>query len=152
MQATNSATELEQGLPLAIIRIAKQLRAVTARTPDEAWAVLLLYKVREHGPCRVSELAGQVGLDTSTVSRYVARLSKNGHLERTEDPADGRAALLALTPRGRRLLKAATQARNDLIHQAVADWSDDELRTLHTLTERLAGALETKHATGTESR
>ncbi|MQA04120.1 MAG: MarR family transcriptional regulator [Streptosporangiales bacterium] len=144
------ATDLEHGLPLALMRIGRQLKAVTARTPDEAWAVLLLHKVRENGHCRVSELAAQAGLDTSTVSRHVARLEKNGHLERTEDPADRRASQLALTPRGRRMLKAATQARIDLIHQAVADWSEDELRTLCALTDRLAAALE-EHVPGTES-
>lgn len=143
------ATDLEQGLPLALMRIGRQLKAVTARTPDEAWAVLLLHKVRENGPCRVSELAAQAGLDTSTVSRHVARLTKNGYLERTDDPDDRRASQLALTPRGRRMLKAATQARIDLIHQAVAGWSEDELRALCTLTERLAVALE-EHVPGTE--
>lgn len=132
------------------MRIGRQLKAVTARTPDEAWAVLLLHRVQEHGPCRVSELAAQVGLDTSTVSRHTARLVKNGHVARTDDPDDRRAARLVVTAKGRRLLTAATLARNEVIHAAVADWSDDELHTFCTLIERLADALD-DNTTGTES-
>lgn len=150
MQATKSARDLERGLPVALMRIGRQLKAVTARTPDEAWAVLLLHKIKESGPCRVSDLADQIGLDTSTVSRYVARLSKSGNIERTGDPDDRRAARLALTPKGRRLLNTATQARVDLIHDAVADWSDDDVRTLYALVERLANALDPHAPAATE--
>ena len=132
------------------MRIGRQLKAVTARTPDEAWAVLLLHRVKEHGPCRVSELAGHVGLDTSTVSRHTARLVKNGHVTRTDDPDDRRAARLVVTAKGRRLLTAATLARNEVIHGAVADWTEDELRIFCTLIERLADALEPGRQ-GTES-
>lgn len=140
MQATN--LELEQGLPVALMRIGRKLKTVTARTPDEAWAVLLLHRVRENGACRVSELAGQVGLDTSTVSRHVARLVKAGYVVRSDDPDDRRAAKLVLAAKGRRLLAAATRARNDVIHAAMADWSEDEIRTLCTLADRLADTLE----------
>lgn len=146
MQATKSSVDLERGLPLALIRIGRQLKAVSARTPDEAWAVLLLHRVKENGPCRMSELAGQVGLDTSTVSRHVARLARDGYVARSDDPDDRRAARLVLTAKGRRRLASATQARNDLIHAAVADWSEEELRTLSALTERLADALDTRTA------
>lgn len=152
MQATNeTAVELEQSLPVALMRIGRKLKTVSARTPDEAWAVLLLHRVREHGPCRVSELAAQVGLDTSTVSRHTARMVDRGYVKRSEDPADRRAARLVITAKGRRLLDAATAARTDLIHAAVADWSHEELRTFCALIERLADAMD-PHETETESR
>lgn len=147
MQATKSArSDLEQTLPVALMRIGHQLKAVTARTPDEAWAVSLLHRVREHGGCRISELAHQCGLDVSTVSRHVAHLVEGGHLARSEDPDDRRAARVDLTAKGRRLLTAATRARNALIHDAVADWSDDDVNKLDALVQRLAQALDAQHS------
>lgn len=153
VQATKSPrADLEQTLPVALMRIGHQLKAVTARTPDEAWAVSLMHRVREHGGCRISELAHQAGLDISTVSRHVARLVEGGHLARSEDPDDRRATRVDLTAKGRRLLTAATAARNALIHDAVADWSDDDVKQLNILIQRLAQTLDTRQHTETEHR
>lgn len=132
------------------MRIGRQLKTVSARTPDEAWAVLLLHRIQEHGPCRVSDLAARSGLDTSTVSRHATRLVKNGYVTRTDDPDDRRAARLVVSAKGRRLLAAATLARNEVIHAAVADWTEEELRTFCALIERLADALD-RNVPGTES-
>lgn len=152
VQATKSPqADLEQTLPVALMRIGHQLKAVTARTPDEAWAVSLMHRVREHGRCRISELAHQCGLDISTVSRHVARLVEGGHLARSEDPDDRRATRVDLTAKGRRLLTAATDARNALIHDAVADWPDGDVQKLNALIQRLAHDLEHQH-TETEHR
>lgn len=152
VQATKSPrADLEQTLPVALMRIGHQLKAVTARTPDEAWAVSLMHRVREHGGCRISELAHQSGLDISTVSRHVAHLVEGGYVARSDDPDDRRATRVDLTAKGRRLLTAATAARNALIHDAVADWSDDDVRRLNVLIQRLAHALDTQH-TETEHR
>jgi DNA-binding MarR family transcriptional regulator len=152
VQATKTQRcELEQTLPVALMRIGHQLKAVTARTPDEAWAVSLMHRVHEHGGCRISELAHQSGLDISTVSRHVAHLVEGGHLARSEDPADRRATRVELTAKGRRLLTAAPGARIALIHDAVADWSDDDVKKLNALIQRLAQTLDARH-TETEHR
>ena len=51
------------------------------------------------GPRRVSDLAGCVHSDVSTVSRQVTGLVTHGLVEKVPDPQDGRAQVLSLTPR-----------------------------------------------------
>ena len=45
-----------------------------------------------HREMRVSDLAAKVELDASTVSRQIKQLEDKGIVERTTDPADGRAS------------------------------------------------------------
>lgn len=55
----------------------------------------------ERGRMRTSELADALALQSSTISRHVARLVDAGLVERAEDSADGRASVLSLSPEGR---------------------------------------------------
>ena len=52
------------------------------------------------GPCSSADLAAEVGLDRSRVSRHASRLEEAGLLRRAPDPADRRSVLLTLTSRG----------------------------------------------------
>ena len=52
------------------------------------------------GPRRVSDLAGRVHSDVSTVSRQVTGLVTHGLVEKVPDPQDGRAQVLSLTSAG----------------------------------------------------
>jgi DNA-binding MarR family transcriptional regulator len=54
------------------------------------------------GPLALNELAGEMRLDKSTLSRVVAGLESKGAVSRTSNPADGRSILLEATPSGRR--------------------------------------------------
>src|SRR5690349_3009588 len=47
-----------------------------------------------HEAMRVSDLAARIELDASTVSRQIKQLEDKGIVERTADPADGRASLV----------------------------------------------------------
>ena len=58
-------------------------------------------------PLSVNGLAKPLGLDKSTVSRLVQRLVSEKLVVRTVDQKDGRAVVLALTPKGRRLYEGA---------------------------------------------
>jgi hypothetical protein len=59
----------------------------------------------EDGPRRAGALADAVHSDPSTISRQIGHLVKLGYVERTADPEDGRATLLAATDEGRRVLE-----------------------------------------------
>ncbi len=67
----------------------------------ERAASVLLSRVDELGPARLSDVAAAAGVEISTASRPVARLVEQGYVERSTDPADGRACLLRCTPAGR---------------------------------------------------
>lgn len=73
------------------------------------WAYVVLLALDE-GPARgQGVLAQEIGADKTRIIAVLDDLQGRGLIERTPDPADRRARVLALTPEGRRL-RDATQA------------------------------------------
>lgn len=64
--------------------------------------VHVLLAVEEMGETRVTALAGDLGLDKSTLSRTIESLVRAGLVERRAVPGDRRSQRLSLTARGRR--------------------------------------------------
>ena len=101
----------------------------------------MLGVIERHGPLVVTDLAGRLGLDQSTVSRQVRGLEDLQLVERTADPADGRSSLLSIAPEGARLLARLREvARNDF-DAALDDWSDTDRQALADLLDRFRRAL-----------
>lgn len=98
----------------------------------------VLRAVADHSPLRLSDLAHQLGLDVSTVSRHVKALEGKGLLARSGDPTDGRAAHLELTPAGVEALDRLRAARHRLFAEILADWPQADRTTLAPLLARLA--------------
>jgi DNA-binding MarR family transcriptional regulator len=64
---------------------------------------------------KMSELAGYLGLDKSTITGLVDRAEKRGLLQRTPNPVDGRAVDVLLTAEGMELAeRGATQIARSL--------------------------------------
>ena len=53
------------------------------------------------GDLRLSELGRRLGITASTLTRNLARLEERGLVERVDDPSDGRAQRVALSPAGK---------------------------------------------------
>ena len=94
------------------------------------------------GPLRLSELAASLELDLSTVSRQVRHLVETGLVTRQADPGDGRAALVALSPRGRDVLEAVRAARRHVLGRTLADWTPSERGRLADSVSRLAADVQ----------
>ncbi len=90
---------------------------------------------------RVSDLAAKLELDASTVSRQIKQLEDKQIVERTTDPADGRASLVRLTAEGEAQMQAAFRRRFLRIKAAVDPWSEADKALLTTLLTRLAADL-----------
>jgi DNA-binding MarR family transcriptional regulator len=133
---------------IGLLRIARQLAARTAEEHDDTAAVRILYYAGGTVPRRLSDLAAQAGLDHSTVSRHVKRLEEAGYLARTPDRADRRAFRLELTGPGRSFLDTAIRARAAIVHDAMAEFSNEDRRLLAELVGRLASVLEQPPASG----
>lgn len=101
----------------------------------------LLVLVSEQAPLRLSDLAGTVELDLSTISRQIRDLVASGLITRTPDPADGRAALLSLTDQGVAVLEAVSEFRRRVLAEAIAEWSDEERNSLASGLLRLGVGL-----------
>ena len=77
-----------------------------AGLPDLAWYDLLWTLYRAPGrSLRVNELAREVVLSPTAMSRFVDRVEKAGHVRREPDPADRRALQVTLTDSGVDLLR-----------------------------------------------
>jgi DNA-binding MarR family transcriptional regulator len=129
-------------LLVALFTVARRLKSQAHDQGLDTASALVLHHVRASGPLRVSALARHIGLDSSTVSRHVAHLERAGYLSRSGDPDDRRASRLGLTERGHALLEEAMEARAAIVDQAVADWTEEDRRTLTELMTRLATSLD----------
>lgn len=87
---------------------------------------------------RVSDLAANIGLDASTVSRQIKQLEALGVVERTADPADGRASLVKLSSQGRATIQAGFERRLKPIQAVLEPWSAKDRAVLQQLLTRLA--------------
>ncbi|WP_226901864.1 MarR family winged helix-turn-helix transcriptional regulator [Phycicoccus mangrovi] len=129
-----------------LVRVLKLMHVARARAPrmheqvDPMAYPLLFNLVRT--PLRVSELAEAVHSDVSTVSRQVSTLVEHGLVVREPDPDDGRAHVLAVTAEGTALLVAIREGRDRWLQGLLADWSEDDVRTLTRHLARLAADLE----------
>jgi DNA-binding MarR family transcriptional regulator len=131
---------------VALVRSFKRARAgmLAAAASDVEWSAQVLLKCIQinDGPMRASAVAESLHSDPSTVSRQVAALVKDGLLERRSDPEDGRASLLALTPKADDVLADYDRIRLDFFNQMLDDWSDADLRRLAELLNRFTRAHE----------
>jgi len=84
----------------------------------------ILTSIRMHGAMTMQELAGELGLDPSTMTRTLQPLQRDGYVT-AEQGEDRRVRELALTPRGHRKLGEAfdlwTKAQDDLRDKIGAD-------------------------------
>jgi len=113
------------------------------------WAVpaaqaRLLAQVDELGSARIGDLAHADHCSQPAMTTQVRRLEEGGLLARCADPADGRAVLVSLTARGRRVLADVRQARAAAVAPIVARLDATERRRLRaaiaTLSELLNAA------------
>ncbi|GAB4069133.1 hypothetical protein GCM10028777_30180 [Angustibacter speluncae] len=105
-------------------------------------ALGVLRSVQAHGPCVLGRLADDTGVDTSVVSRHVTGLVEAGLVERTVDPADGRAHPVSITPEGERVLAEVGASMLRRWDDALAHWTDAELADLAATLRRLRTDLD----------
>ena len=70
---------------------------------------VLMHVDRASEPPTMSDLAHALVLDLSALARNLKPLERDGYLEQTRDPLDGRIRRIALTPEGRAKLKDANK-------------------------------------------
>jgi DNA-binding MarR family transcriptional regulator len=93
-------------------------------------------------PMRVSDLAAQLDVERSTVSRRVTELVRLGLVTRTTDPEDRRAAVLELTRPGERALARIQDAWHDTLLDITASWPAKQRTETTAHLTRIADNLE----------
>jgi DNA-binding MarR family transcriptional regulator len=97
----------------------------------------LLALVEELGPARISALAAADHCSQPTMSTQLQRLEAEGWTHRIPDPADARASLISLTPRGRDAIALARQARLRALSHAFEQLDQPALERLQLAADAL---------------
>lgn len=128
---------LENELGVLLRRIRSGLAERSAEVHPElgATAYFVLVTLVDQGPRRAADIACAFALDKGSVSRLVHHLVEMGLVEKSPDPQDGRAWILAATDDAVRRLEAARATRHREFGERLADWDD---RALAGLAEGLS--------------
>jgi DNA-binding MarR family transcriptional regulator len=89
-------------------------------------AMSALSTLATEGPMRPSDLATREGVRPPTMTRIITGLEDGGYVQRTVDPADRRASVLAVTPLGNDLVLGTRSARATHLARHLARLSADD--------------------------
>jgi DNA-binding MarR family transcriptional regulator len=95
----------------------------------------LLMHLRHHEHCGISDLSEHMEISNAAASQLVDKLVHAELLVRTEDPDDRRAKLVALSPKGEKLLERGIEERYRWVEELEGSLTAEE-------KEKIADALE----------
>lgn len=141
MSVTRPTTE---GLVDEVFLFGRALR--DALTSDENNAlppalIGVLFMLENHGECRQNELAAQLFVGQSALSRQVTELVDLGLVERRTDPADGRAFRITVTEQGSNYIHTIKARRASRLQSLLEGWTEDEAAAAVTSLRRLRESL-----------
>jgi DNA-binding MarR family transcriptional regulator len=122
--------EHEVGLLLRRVRRGIAERALQVHPELSATAYTILGTLAEFGPRRAADLAELFSMDKGTVSRVVHQLLELGLVERSPDPADGRASIIVVTRDATRRLARMHEQRRVVFAERLADWAAEDIAHL----------------------
>ncbi len=94
-------------LSVAAQKVGQVLASSLAGTPMRLEDATLLNQLGRLEPMTPTDLASRLGVSPSTLTYRLKGLEARGWVSRRANPADGRSALLGLTPSGRKTWSAA---------------------------------------------
>ena len=128
---------------MSISRVMRQRLPGDQVEPGTFW---LLKNLAIHGSMRLTDLAGCMNLDTSTVSRHISQLERTGLIRRGPDPDDRRAQLVELTAQGSQLLDDGFGRRRAILSRTLEHWESTDLAQLEHLLGRFVQDIGTSTA------
>lgn len=136
----------EGGSPRLFLRLyaahGRLRRVIAARGGESGLTAAgagVLFHLAARGPSRMGDLADALGASPAGLSGLVDRLARRGLVERLPDPADGRAALVALTDAGAAEVGPALALVAELNAEATAGFTAEELAVVDRWLAVVAG-------------
>jgi len=127
----NTLSDTASHLRDAIVRTSRALRqeaaAETGLSPAQTAA---LASIGRSGPLTPSELAAIERVKRPTMTRTLACLEREGLIERTPDPADGRSFLVAVNDSGRERLARLRRRKSAYLARRLRKLDPGEVATL----------------------
>ncbi|MGY4541508.1 DNA-binding MarR family transcriptional regulator [Arthrobacter sp. UYNi723] len=122
-------------------RVVRCVAAASFRGQDTGVALQGVLRFVGEGESRATQLAERLGVSAPVLSRHIADLEELGYVSRRQDPDDGRAQLVALSPAGAEKLRKIEERRTATLQDYLSDWSqedaEDTARILTKLSESL---------------
>jgi len=105
-----------------------------------------LILLSEAGEPRISQLAGMLSLDESTVTRLVDKLEGAGLAERRRSTSDRRSTSVAITRSGREIVACAREHQRAFMAEVLSVLEPEERAELIRLTGKAAEAIQSRSA------
>ena len=139
----DSLRHLEREVGVLIRRIKRVIgeRARAVHEDLQPASYLMLTWLADEGPVRASSMVENFNIDKGAVSRQLQHLVDLGLVERTPDPDDGRATLVAASDDAVRRLADVAAHRRKWLDEQLGDWSAAELDGFVEPLERYNQAL-----------
>jgi DNA-binding MarR family transcriptional regulator len=137
----DSTNDDDDELAGALYAVVRRLSRLPVDEPVDKAGLAVLYETRRLGTVRPSDLAVQMRLDLSTISRHLRALEQQGLVRRIADPDDARAQRISVTAHGAEVLTRMMDHRAAAIRAAIAHWPQEDRGALHQLLRRLADDL-----------
>ena len=138
---TRQDSELASALRLAVMRLARRMRAERADTSLTLSQLAALATLERHGPMTPRDLAAAERVQPPSLTRLAASLEEQGLITRTPHAFDGRQVLLAASASGVALLREDRRRREAWLAQQLAGLEPEEravLKQATTVLDRLA--------------
>lgn len=100
----------------------------------------VLHVLAEYGAIRIGELSEHLDVAARTMTSTVDGLARDGLVERTPDPDDGRAVLVTMTDKGARVFAEATEIRNEYFDEIFALLDPADRDAFAVMLRKLADA------------
>jgi MarR family 2-MHQ and catechol resistance regulon transcriptional repressor len=154
-RSTVSSAELQRDAEALQAAVADLVRVYQFRDRDRICchdiSVTQCYALEtlvDHGPMRLSALAGRLFLDKSTTSRVVNALVRKGYVEQSPDATDGRAMLIGATRKGQRLCARISADLVEQQKQVLEDLPPEIRAGAIQVIRRLAQAADARFRSG----
>ncbi|SFP29326.1 DNA-binding transcriptional regulator, MarR family [Variovorax sp. OK605] len=102
----------------------------------------VLVSLKKRKALSQAELARIAQVEQPSMAQLLARMERDGLVERVADPDDGRSRLISLTPLAAKRLPKAKALMDAHAQDALAGFSADEVAQLAALLERLNANVE----------
>jgi DNA-binding MarR family transcriptional regulator len=144
MTNDTSLTDSAARLRLGVVRTARRLRqeAATEASGLTPTSTAALATIERHGPLTPSELAEIERVKRPTITRTLGCLEREGLIDRTPDPDDGRSNLISVNTAGRERLRRLRGRKNAYLARRMRDLPAEDVATLERAAEILEGMLE----------
>jgi len=124
-------TDTASHLRNAIVRTSRALRQEAAGESGlSPTQTSVLASINRSGPVTPSELADLERVKRPTMTRTLGCLEREGLIERTPDPADGRSSLVAVNDAGRERLARLRRRKSAYLARRLRKLDPEEVETL----------------------